>query len=208
MIADKGIERIKSEYKVINGEIIDENNYQMHLPEVFWAVYTSLYNYLEDIMFLNDYYLYINFFLQYPRITQNDIYPSLSFEHIWEEYRNRKMEGMVYRFRDEVEYVFVIGRDFGGDDEDCHMISEICGIEQEIYTYKKNNILYQADEVSNCKGQVSLQLNAGRVVTGRSEGIGGVYDCEGYKMLTALTLEVDEYDYEFIEEEQVKKILG
>ena len=80
--------------------------------------------------------------------------------------------------------------------------------EGEIYTYKKNNILYQADEVSNCKGQVSLQLNDGRVVTGRSEGIGGVYDCEGYKMLTALTLEVDEYDYEFIEEEQVKKILG
>ena len=87
-------------------------------------------------MFLNDYYLYINFFLQYPMLTEKNIHAGMTFESILDEYRKIKMRGMVYRFIEEVEYVLVVGQEQDEEDEDSDMIREICEIENEIQLYK------------------------------------------------------------------------
>ena len=124
MIEDKGIEEIKAEFKVGNAEAINEKNYQLHLAEVFWAVYTKLYNNIADILFLNDYYLYFNFFLQYPIVTGKEVCSEMSFEKILQEYRSIKIKGNVYRFIEDVEYVLVAGIKRREDDDD-DMVAEI-----------------------------------------------------------------------------------
>lgn len=206
IIEDKGIEGMKAEFEVAN-ESINDKNYHMHLAELFWAVYTKLYSHIEDILFLNDYYLYLNFFLQYPILTGKDAYPGMTFESILNEYRKTNIKGSVYRFIKDVEYVLVVGKNRGADDED-DMLEEISEIEKNIKNYQSNNLLYQAQEISDKKGEVSLLLKDGNVVTGKVDRIGGIYAEEGYTIRTALTFELDECEYVFIEEEQIEKILS
>lgn len=135
LIEAKGVEGIKKEFEVKGETVAEEGNYQQHLPELFWAVYSSMYRNINDIFFLNDYYLYLNFFLQFPRLTGQEIKRDTTFVKILCAYRNTKLTGSVYRFIEEVEYLFVAGKvaEVTEEEEEADaMIGEICEISRKL----------------------------------------------------------------------------
>lgn len=206
IIEDMGVDGILVNYDVKNRDEINKTNWQEHLPELFWAVAAK--ENVFDYMFFNDYYLYVNFFLQYPRISGRKMHSGQNCMGILEDYKQMELSGSVYRFIDEVEYLFIHNDDsdevITPEDE---ILYEISHIEETIEEYKKKSLLYRADAVSEEKGQVTLKLKSGEILTGVSDGIAGVYHKEGYDIYTALTLIKGEMDIVFVEEEEIEEIL-
>lgn len=147
VIESVGVEHLKEKYDITTVKELTSENWQQHLPELFWniAAKENVYDYL----FFNDYYLYINFFLQYPRITGKEIDKGLNCEKILHIYENMELEGMVYRFIEEVEYIFIANENFKKSDElscsdmklyeEDEMLYEIMHIDEIMHEHKQNN---------------------------------------------------------------------
>lgn len=176
---------------------IAEDSKHQHLIEYFWACAKKENVY--DLMFFNDYKLYVNFFLQYPIITGKEMDENFNFSRILEEYRQMGISGNVAQIVDGEDYYFV-----------CHddMPEEIADIDETIAKYLENSKLYQADRISEEKGKVTLELMDGTLREGISWGISGVYTGNGYEIKEMLTLaDMDEKGYIQLEESEIKKIL-
>ena len=208
IIEDVGIAGMKEKYTIKNKEAITEENWQQHLAEIFWAIAAKENVY--DYMFFNDYYLYMNFFLQYPRLTGQMLHRGMNCSGILTEYKQMQLSGNVYRFIEDVEYMFIYDEEGSVEElstED-EMLYEIMHIDDIIAEYKRTNLLYQADTISNAEGQVTLLLKDGRILKGVSERIGGIYTTEGHEIREAMTLAIGELDYVFVEEEEIEEIIG
>ena len=173
-----------------------------------------------DAMFFYDYYLYLNFFLQYPVVMCERLEENMKCADIVEKYRQayikNEMQGSVLGTDKEEEYTLIISEenDVAGEyQEDASevgdVLQEILQIDETISRYYQNSKLYQADAISNEKGCVTLELVDGTRKQGLSWGVGGVYTGKGYEIKNMLTfVDMDENGHTFLEEEDIKAIIN
>ncbi|MBO5372723.1 MAG: hypothetical protein J6A75_08390 [Lachnospiraceae bacterium] len=176
---------------------IFEGSKHQHLVEYFWAIAKK--ENIYDLMFFQDYMLYINFFLQYPILAGKEMDENMNFSRILAEYCKMELTGNVAQITDKDFCYFVYQND---------MSEEIANIDETIAQYKAESKLYQADRVSEEKGKVTVELMDGTIKEGISWGISGIYTGKGYEIKEMLTLaDMDEKGYMHLEEEEIKNIL-
>lgn len=121
IVENQEIDVLNENYEL---HITDTSKHQ-HLIEYFWAIAKK--GNIYELMFLFDYRLYINFFLQYPIITGRKMDENATCTAILKEYEQMEMTGNVEQVTAEDEYYFI----YYGD-----MLEEVADIEKEIAKYQ------------------------------------------------------------------------